>query len=233
MAADTGVRLQIVHVSSGRGVVAALEARAQGVDITIETCAHYLHFTEADAERLGAIAKCAPPLRIAAEQKALWNHVLAGDIDVIASDHSPAPPSMKTGDNFFAIWGGISGVQSVLPVLLEDGHLRRRLPLENIVKMTALNPARRFQLSGKGTLTPGADADLSLIDLASSNILETEHLFQRHKMSPYVGSHFRGVVRRTILRGKTIFADGKIIGDALRDVSSDPIFTSMQIWTHS
>ena len=100
MAADTGVRLQIVHVSSGRGVVAALEARAQGVDITIETCAHYLHFTEADTERLGAIAKCAPPLRIAAEQKALWNHVLAGDIDVIASDHSPAPPSMKTGDNF-------------------------------------------------------------------------------------------------------------------------------------
>ena len=203
------------------------------MDITIETCAHYLHFTEADAERLGAIAKCAPPLRNSAEQKALWNHVLAGDIDVIASDHSPAPPSMKTGDNFFAIWGGISGVQSVLSVLLEDGHLRRGLPLENIVKMTAMNPARRFQLSGKGTLSPGADADLSLIDLASSNILETEHLFQRHKMSPYVGSHFRGVVRRTILRGKTIFADGKIIGDGLGRLVRPNIHIYAESRTHS
>ena len=117
-------------------------------------------------------------------------------------------------------------------MLLEDGHLRRRLPLENIVKMTALNPARRFQLSGKGTLTPGADADLSLIDLASSNILETE-IFQRQKMSPYVGSHFRGVVRRTILRGKTIFADGKIIGDGSGRLVRPNIHIYAESRTHS
>lgn len=233
MAADTGVRLQIVHVSSGRGVVAALQARAQGADITIETCAHYLHFTDADVERLGAIAKCAPPLRNAADQQSLWSHVLAGDIDVIASDHSPAPPSMKTGADFFKIWGGISGVQSVLSVLLEDGYFRRRLPLENIVKMTATNPACRFRLSGKGSLVPGADADLCLIDLASSNKLATEQLFQRYKTSPYVGSHFRGVVRRTILRGKTIFVDGTMTVEGFGHLVRPDIRDHAKSRTHS
>ncbi len=119
LAAETGARLHIVHVSSGRGVAAALEARARGADLTIETCAHYLFFTEEDMERLGAVAKCAPPLRSAAERESLWNHLLAGHVDMVASDHSPALPSMKEGADFFAIWGGIAGVQSTLAVLLD------------------------------------------------------------------------------------------------------------------
>src|ERR1039457_5081045 len=119
LAGEAGAKLHIVHVSSGRGVLAALEARARGVDLSIETCAHYLHFTEADMERLGAVANCAPPLRDAAERKWLSRAVLRGDIDMVTSDHSPAPLSMKQGGNFFGIWGGIAGVQSTLSVLLE------------------------------------------------------------------------------------------------------------------
>jgi allantoinase len=214
MAQETGAKLQIVHVSSGRGVAAALEARAKGVDITIETCAHYLHFTEDDVERIGAAAKCAPPLRSAAERESLWKHVMAGNVDVVASDHSPAPPSMKMGENFFAIWGGIAGVQSTLAVLLEDGYRTRGLALEAIVRLCAEYPARRFRLESKGSLKVGADADLCLVDLKAGYTLGEEHLFQRHKISPYLGTKFRGAVRRTMVRGHTVFADGIPTGSA-------------------
>ena len=111
MARETGAKLHIVHISSGRGIAAALEARARGTDVSIETCPHYLTFTGEDMERIGAVAKCAPPLRDAAERDRLWEAVRNGSVDIIGSDHSPAPPEMKQSDNFFRIWGGIAGIQ--------------------------------------------------------------------------------------------------------------------------
>ncbi len=100
LAQESGCRLHIVHVSSGRAVTLIAEARRRGVDVTCETCAHYLYFTEEDVERLGAVAKCAPPIRSAAERSALWTFVADGSIQIVTSDHSPAPASMKTGDDF-------------------------------------------------------------------------------------------------------------------------------------
>ena len=118
IAEETGCALHVVHVSSGRGVALIAEARARGVDVTAETCPHYLVFTGDDMERLGAVAKCAPPFRDAAERAALIDHVRAGRVDTIGSDHSPSPWTMKTDANFFRVWGGIAGVQHLLPVLL-------------------------------------------------------------------------------------------------------------------
>jgi len=209
LAGEAGAKLHIVHISSGRGVVAAAEAKARGVDVSIETCAHYLFFTEGDLERLGAIAKCAPPLRDAQQHDALWKTLLDGTIEIVASDHSPAPPDMKTGAIMQA-WGGIAGVQSTLAVLLEQGYFRRELPLERIAKLTAATPAQRFRIARKGSLAPGNDADLTLVDLQESYTLQTGDLQQRHAISPYIGSTFRGIVRRTVRRGETIFADGSI-----------------------
>ena len=208
-AGETGAKLHIVHISSGRGVVAAAEAKARGVDVSIETCTHYLFFTEEDLERLGAIAKCAPPLRDAAQQHALWETLLNGTVDIVASDHSPAPPEMKTG-SMMKVWGGIAGAQSTLAVLLERGHFERGLSLERIAALTAATPAKRFRISRKGQLAPGNDADLTLVDLSGSYTLSDRDLQQRHALSPYVGSAFRGVVRRTLRRGETIFRDGAI-----------------------
>lgn len=208
IARDTGARLQIVHVSSGSGVAAALQARAQGTDITIETCPHYLHFTEEDLERIGAAAKCAPPLRNAAERDSLRAHLKAGHVDIVASDHSPAPPPMKTGGDFFAIWGGIAGVQSTLAVLLGGG-----VSLPDIASLTACNPAKKFNLVQKAAL-PGSDADFCLVDLNLSRTLDSDDLHQRHKFSPYIGARFPGVVRRTILRGRTIFAEGAFLTES-------------------
>lgn len=213
LAAETGAKLHVVHVSSGRGVAAAFEARARGVDIAIETCAHYLFFTEEDMERIGAAAKCAPPLRNAQERDRLWAALLRGVINVVASDHSPAPPELKRNANFFRIWGGIAGGQSTLAVLLTNGHHARGLALTRIADLTAGWPARRFHLANKGGIVVGNDADLTLVDLTATYTLEEGSLFQRHRMSPYIGKSFRGVIRQTLLRGKPIFADGKIVAE--------------------
>ena len=116
---------------------------------------------------------------------------------------------MKTGTDFFSIWGGIAGVQSTLAVLLDRGYHCRKLPLERIASLTAAEPARRFRISGKGRIAVGMDADLALVDLSRSIQLQPEHLKQRHALSPYLGSTFRGTVVRTIRRGETIFASGE------------------------
>jgi len=175
-AQETGAKLHIVHVSSGSGVALAAEAKARGADVSIETCPHYLTFTDEDMERLGTVAKCAPPLRPAAEQDALWSKLLDGTVEIVASDHSPAPPEMKSGA-FLRAWGGIAGVQSTLASLLEAGHFERGLTLEQIASLLCAEPARRFQIRHRGQLQPG---------------------------------NFRGVVRRTIRRGETIYRDGTI-----------------------
>jgi allantoinase len=208
-AAETGSKLHLVHVSSGRGVILAAEARARGVDVSIETCPHYLFFTEDDVERLGTIAKCAPPIRSRQEHAALWATLLEGHVDIVASDHSPTEPAMKCAD-FMSAWGGIAGVQSTLAVLLDRGHRERGMPLDRIAALVAGTPARRFRIPRKGALAVGHDADLMLIDPHGAFTLDATSLHQRHKISPYVGESFHGTVRRTLRRGETICADGHI-----------------------
>ena len=208
-AGETHASLHIVHISTGRGVALAAEARAKGVDVSAETCAHYLNFTDEDVERLGAIAKCAPPLRDSMDVHELWHELLEGRVDIVASDHSPTEPARKAGD-FVSAWGGIAGVQSTLPVLLDAGYHARGLTLERIAGLTSATPARRFRIARKGTLAQGNDADLVLVDPEQAFTLREADLQQRHKSSPYVGQTFRGTIRRTLRRGETIFADGQI-----------------------
>ena len=208
-AGETRAALHIVHISTGRGVALAADARAKGVDVSAETCAHYLRFTEEDVERLGAIAKCAPPLRDSMDVHELWHELLEGRVDVVASDHSPTEPARKAGD-FVAAWGGIAGVQSTLPVLLDGGYHARALPLERIAALTSTTPARRFRIARKGALAPGNDADIVLVDLEQTFTLRGDDLQQRHRTSPYVGQTFRGAIRRTIRGGETIFTEGQI-----------------------
>src|SRR6185503_9922797 len=154
--------LHIVHVSSGRGVSLVAAAHMRGVDVSCETCPHYLTLTEDDLELLGAVAKCAPPLRSHADQSLLWQQLSDGTLPMVASDHSPAPPDMKTAASFFQVWGGISGCQSTLQLLLTEGYVRRELPLARIAELTAAYIAQRFDLApDKGRVEIGADADLA------------------------------------------------------------------------
>jgi allantoinase len=202
LAAETGCQLHIVHVSCGSGVALVAEARARGIDVTCETCPHYLVLTERDMEQLGAVAKCAPPLRSSNEQRGLREQL--NDITTIGSDHSPSPPEMKQRDNFFDVWGGISGCQHLLPLLLDA-----EVPREEIRRLTSRDVASRFRVRAKGAMAVGKDADFTLVDLKAQEVLTLESLHYRHHQSPYVGRSLRGRVRRTFLRGQTIFEDGK------------------------
>jgi allantoinase len=211
-AAETGCSLHVVHVSSGRGVELVAEARARGVDVTCETCPHYLVLDAGDAERLGAAAKCAPPLRPAAEREALWQRVLAGDVDLVATDHSPSPAALKaTGDDHFAAWGGIPGAQTLLMLLYDEGVVARGLPRHRLAALTASAPARRFGLPpAKGGLAVGADADIALLDPGADWTLGHDDLLDRHRLSPFTGRRLRGRIVRTLLRGRTIARDGRL-----------------------
>ncbi|HEX2729001.1 MAG TPA: allantoinase AllB [Rubrobacteraceae bacterium] len=211
-AEDTGCTLHIVHVTIGRGVDLVAEARERGVDVSCETCAHYLMLTQDDLEELGAIAKCAPPLRSAQEREALWERILDGRVPMVTSDHSPCPPHMKAGNDFHRAWGGISGGQSTLNVMLTEGE-KRGLQLPTLASITAEAVARRFGISSKGRIAVGADADLALVDLNHSGVLEAEDLFYRHKFSPYVGRELKGRVVHTIVRGTRVFSEGKIVAE--------------------
>lgn len=204
IAAETGCKLHIVHISSAAGVRLVAEAKARGVDVTAETCPHYLWFSEEHLERLGAVLKCAPPVRSAAELEALW--AVLPDVDIIGSDHSPAPPALKTSSNFFEVWGGISGVQSTLEVML-TGAVTRGVGTDALLQKLSINPAARFGLDKKGKLESGFDADIALVQFTPWQLGATD-LHYRHAQSPYIGAALKAKVRHTFVRGKMVW-DGR------------------------
>ncbi len=207
-AGETGCALHIVHVSSEAGVRLVQEAAHAGVDVTCETCPHYLVLNEADMERIGALAKCAPPIRDEFQRRQLLHEVALGNILTIGSDHSPAPASMKTDPDFFKVWGGISGCQHLLALLFDLG-----IALARIALSTSENVADRFLLAQrKGRIAPGLDADLVFLDPSATTEITTDSLHYRHRHSPYVGRTLRGKIVRTILRGQTMMLDGEVSG---------------------
>jgi allantoinase len=212
LAGEASCSLHVVHVSSAAGARLIAAARKAGIDATCETCPHYLALTDEDVEKLGAVAKCSPPLRTGRERQELWQELLAENILTIGSDHSPSPPEMKQRGNFFKVWGGISGAQHLMPLLVTLGHFERRADLSFLLRFCSSNVARRFNLpDSKGRVTTGCDADLALVSLDESFTVRSEDLHYRHRQSPYVGRRLRGSVRRTLLRGQTVFQDGQFV----------------------
>jgi allantoinase len=211
-AEETGCRVHIVHVSTGAGVLLVAEARERGLDVSCETCPHYLFLTEEDIERLGGLAKCAPPLRQRSEVEALWRLLGEGRLPMVVSDHSPSSMKLKQGDDFFRLWGGIAGCQSTRQLLLAEA-LPRGLDLGLIAAVTAGNQARRFGLPDKGEISVGRDADLWLVELSAERRLRAEDLFYRNPFSAFEGHWIRGRTERTMLRGRTVFEFGRPAGE--------------------
>lgn len=219
-ARETGARVHVVHASSSAAVTAVLRARERGAAITVETCPHYLFFSAEDVDRVGPALKCAPPIRDASSRERLWQHVLAGDVDLVASDHSPCTADLKTrgDDDIWEAWGGVTGIQTLLPVMLTEGVHRRGLAIGALARLVAGAPARLLGLwPRKGAIRAGADADVALVALDRDWTLEPERLQARSGISPYVGRSFRGAVVRTLVRGVTVFDEGGF-AEAGRDI---------------
>ncbi|WP_312095754.1 allantoinase [Niallia sp.] len=202
----TKCKVHIVHISSSQVLEPILTAKRKGLDISVETCPHYLSLTVDDLEELGAVAKCAPPLRSKQEVDNLWEAIRKEEIDVIGSDHSPSLPSMKNG-NLLEAWGGISGCQTTLSVLIEEGYWQRGISLSSLAKITSANPAKRFGLyPNKGSVSIGSDADIAIVNLNEKFTLKKEDLYYKNKISPYIGKTFRGKVKTTISRGEIVYS---------------------------
>jgi len=207
---EVGARVHFVHISTAEAARLIAEARQAGDDVSVETCPHYLLLDESDLERLGCFGKCAPPLRSRDEVERLWDAVLDGAIDWIASDHSPCPPAMKQTDDIWSAWGGLAGVQTLLPALLTEGVHKRGLSLPHLVSLTAGTPARRLGLyPGKSTLDPGSDADLVLVDIDRKWALAESDLRTRWPINPFLGRTFRGQVVATLVRGTQVWREGQ------------------------
>ena len=213
---EFGTRVHIVHLSSAEAVPLLRDAQAAGVAITAETCPHYLHFT-AEAIAEGATEfKCCPPIRERENREELWRALAAGTIDMIVSDHSPCPASMKlaeTGD-FLAAWGGIASLQLRLPIVWTEAR-RRGFSLRDLAKWLCENPARQVRLeSRKGSLAAGHDADIVIWDPDADFVVDATSLHHRHKITPYRGETLTGAVQKTFLRGRKIYDDGAIASRA-------------------
>lgn len=206
LAKETGCRIHIVHVSSPEGAEAVDRARKAGVDVSCETCNHYLYFDTSELDSIGNIAKCTPPIRSKENQHGLWRKVFDGTIDFIVSDHSPAPLSLKETDDAFTAWGGIGSVQNDVDVFFDEAVQKRGMSLTQFVALHSSNAAQRYNLQGKGSIRLGFDADLAFIKPDAPYTLRAQDLEYRNKFSPYVGRTIGCQVVRTLLRGMEVYS---------------------------
>ena len=199
-------RVHIVHLSSATSLDIIRRARNRGLPLTVETCPHYLTFAAEEIPDGATEYKCAPPIRSAAERTALWDALIDGEIDLVASDHSPCPPSMKESDgNFFECWGGIASLQLTLSAVWTSARLRG-VRVERIVEWMSVAPARLAGLADrKGAIAAGYDADIIVWDPDESWTVDPHSLLHRHPVTPYAGRELHGIVRTTFVNGRRAF----------------------------
>jgi allantoinase len=204
------VPVHIVHLSSASSLDLIRTARAKRLPISVETCPHYLTFAAEEIPDGATEYKCAPPIRSSAERDALWTALIAGDIDLVASDHSPCPPEMKqTSGDFFGAWGGIASLQISMSAVW-TGARERSVKPERIAEWMSAGPAKLGRLDDrKGKIAPGYDADIVIWNPDASFVVDPSELEHRHKVTPYAGRKLFGVVENTFVGGRAVFSRGK------------------------
>jgi allantoinase len=212
---EYGFHLHIVHLSAASALAMLRSARGEGLEVTVETCPHYLHLQAEDIADGATQSKCAPPIRDHANREELWQGLGEGVINMVVTDHSPCPPAMKhmAEGNFQTAWGGIASLSMALPVMWTEVR-RRGFSLLDIARWMAERPA---QLAGcqshKGTLAAGYDADFVVFDPEAEFTVTQDRLHQGGAVSPYVGEKLAGLVKRTYLRGRAVYSEGECPGE--------------------
>jgi allantoinase len=207
---ETRARVHIVHVAAAGAIPLLRVARREGLPITAETCPHYLVFS-ADSIPDGATHfKCAPPIRERTHGEALWAALRDGDLDMIASDHSPCPPALKLRDegNCLRAWGGIASIQLALPAVWTCAPAHGAT-VADVARWMSERPAHIAGLAArKGAIARGRDADFVVWEPEAAFTVDGRTLQHRHKLTPYDGMRLRGAVRETWLRGERVYDRG-------------------------
>ncbi|MGH7243463.1 MAG: allantoinase AllB [Phycisphaerales bacterium] len=213
MCAMTRCRSHIVHVSAGTSLARIAEAKRAGTRLTAETCPHYLTFAAEEIADGATGFKCAPPIREREHREALWSGLQSGMLDLVASDHSPAPGELKglKDGNFATAWGGISGLEVQLSAVWR-GARERGNSLTDVARWMCEAPAKLAGIQDqKGKIAPGFDADLLIMDPDAEWTIRGSALEHRHKATPYDGRRVQGIVHATFVRGKQVFSSGAAV----------------------
>jgi allantoinase len=203
-------RVHIVHHSSAEALSLLRKAKDEGVKISAETCPHYLYFAAEEIPDGATQYKCCPPIRERENRERLWDALNDGTIDMVVSDHSPCPSELKCFDSgdFLKAWGGISSLQFRLPVMWTMARMRGH-SIANLVEWLCSGPARLVGLDRrKGLIAPGYDADIVIWNPEKEFTVTSDAIHHKHKVTPYEGATFSGVVEKTFLRGKLIYDSG-------------------------
>jgi dihydroorotase len=209
----TGARIHVLHISTADELRPLREAKARGVDITGETCPHYLMLSTEDYKRVPGVMAVNPPVREAHNQAPIWAALLDGSIDVIATDHAPHAPEEKTRNDIWTVDCGFPGVETQMPLMLTEVNAGR-MSICDYVRMSAYNPARIWGLyPRKGALTPGSDADIAIVDLAREHVIRDSEIQSRSKISPWDGRKVKGLPVHTLVRGRFVMKDRQLIAD--------------------
>jgi dihydroorotase len=207
----TGARIHVLHISTADELRPLREAKARGVDITGETCPHYLMLSTDDYQRFPGVIAVNPPVREAMNQEPIWAALLDGTIDLIATDHAPHAPEEKTRNDIWTVDCGFPGVETQMPLMLTEVNAGR-MSISDYVRMSAFNPARIWGLyPHKGAIAPGADADIAIVDLARAHTIEDAKLQSRSKISPWNGRGVKGLPIHTIVRGRFVMKDRALV----------------------
>ena len=211
----TGARVHIAHHSAADSLFLLREAKRRGVDVTAETCPQYLLLNTEHMLKLGGVMRVNPPIREARHNQPLWDALMDGTIDMIATDHAPHTPEEKTRESIWDCDCGFPGVETQMPIMLTEVN-RGRATLMDYVKWSSVAPAKAWGLYGiKGVIAPGAHADIAFVDMSRAGVLSQNKLQSISKISPWNGRAVQGYPLHTLLRGRFVMRDGKLVSDAL------------------
>ena len=209
----TGARLHIAHHSAADSLYLLRDAKRRGVDVTAETCPQYMLLNTNDMTRLGSVLRVNPPIRDERHNAPLWDALVEGVLDMIATDHAPHAPDEKTRDRIWNCDCGFPGVETQMPLMLTEIN-KGRAAITDYVRWSAVNPAKAWGLYGtKGVIAPGAHADFALVDLAREAVIANERLHSRSKLTPWNARPVKGVPLHTMVRGRFVMRDRELVGD--------------------